>query len=926
MTRPRRLAVGGLVDRTCKISFRWNGRLYHGHPGDTLASALLANGVRLTSRSFKYHRPRGIMAAGAEEANALVQLGDRGDSLPNLKATEVELFGGLEARSVNCWPGPRFDLRAVNQLMAPLLGAGFYYKTFMWPDWHLFEGPIRRAAGLGEAPKVSDSGDYVHLHATCDTLVVGGGPAGLKAALNSAREGGAVILAEADFLLGGSSLWRGNIEETLEMERELRGLANASILTRTNVFGYYDHNALAAVERLDTGHSRMRLWKLRAKQVVLATGAIERPLVFAGNDRPGVMLASAVQAYVGRWGVLPGDKAVVFTNNDGAYEAAQALRNAGAEVTVVDSRTVAEPRSLEGVRVLAGQVVTAVKGRRSVKGVTIALSGGGNASSLPCDLVAMSGGWSPAVHLHSQSGGSLHFDERLQAFVPGRSSQPVTAIGGASGNLGELGIEPLWEVPGPDPKFVDFANDVTAKDVATAAAENYVSVEHLKRYTTLGMGVDQGKTSNVAGLAIMGRLTGRSLGEVGTTKFRPPYTPVTFGALAGPLVGDLYRPIKRLPAHDWHSRHGAVFEEFGGWARPTAYPFAEESWEAAAQREAKAARTSAALFDASPLGKIEVAGKDAGTFLDRIYVGNASSLKPGQARYGLMLNENGIIVDDGVFVRLADDHYLVHTTGGGADRIATILDEWLQCEWTDLDVKILPVTTQWATITISGKDAAKVLERAGTDIDLSHFSHMSFRGGMVASLPARVLRASFTGEVSYEISVAASHALLLVEALLRAGRPYQLTPIGVEALMILRTEKGYLHVGVDTDGTTIPDDVGMGGVIAKKSSDFIGRRSLQRHDALRPDRLQLVGLQSRSGRLPVGAHILRDGAVPGPIDGYVTSSYDSPSLGRPVALGLVRSGRARIGERITLYDMGERHEATIVERAFFDKDGDRLRA
>lgn len=481
-------------------------------------------------------------------------------------------------------------------------------------------------------------------------------------------------------------------------------------------------------------------------------------------------------------------------------------------------------------------------------------------------------------------------------------------------------------MPGRGPKFVDFANDVTAKDVAIAAAENYRSVEHLKRYTTLGMGIDQGKTSNVNGLAIMGALTERSPDEVGTTKFRPPYTPVTFGAIAGPLIGDLYRPVKYLPAHDWHVARGAAFEEYAGWARPTAYPKAGETWEKAAQREAAAARSGVALFDGSPLGKIEVVGTDAGTFLDRIYVGNASNLKLGHARYGLMLDENGIIIDDGVFVRQADDRFLVHTTSGGAERIAAMFEEWLQCEWTGLDVAVLPVTTQWATLTLSGPHARVVLGAMQSDIDFGNFPHMRYREGILADWPVRILRASFTGEASYEISVAAMNAAALADALAGAARADDFVPIGIEALNILRTEKGYLHVGVDTDGTTLPGDVGMDGPVAKKASDFIGRRSLLRPDALRADRLQLVGLASDGVLLPVGAHVLRDGAVPGPIDGHVTSSYRSPTLGRPVALGLVRAGRSRIGERITLYDMGARHEATIVDPVFYDQAGDRLRA
>lgn len=926
MTQVLRLADGGLIDRTRMLRFRFDGRDFTGHPGDTLASALLANGVHLVGRSFKYHRPRGFVGIGQEDANALVRVatGDRVE--PNLKAGEVVLRDGLEAFSINCRPSPRHDLRAVHQIAAPLLIAGFYYKTFMWPNWHLFEGAIRRAAGLGTAPERRDPDRYVHAYADCDLLVVGAGPAGLTAALDGARTGARTILAEADFAIGGSALWRGGCdaaEAATAAEAELRALPNVTILSRTQVFGYYDHNALAAVEHLADHGARQRLWKLRAGRVILATGAIERPLVFAGNDRPGVMLASAAQALVGRFAVLPGRRAVIFTNNDSAYDAAAALAVAGAEVTLVDSRP-ASAASAPGVRILHDRVVSATKGVRHVRAAIVADRAGRISETLPCDLIGMSGGWSPILDLFSQSGGKLRYCEEIQGFVSGEAVQPVTAVGGAAGALGTLAIEPLWEVPGRGKKFVDFANDVTARDIAIAMRENYVSVEHLKRYTTLGMGVDQGKTSNVNGLAIAGALTGRAPGKVGTTKFRPPYSPIALGALAGPLVGPLFRPLRHLPAHDWHVARGALFEEHGGWWRPSAYPHVGETLETAAAREARAARLGAALFDGSPLGKIEVSGPDAARFLDRVYVGTASTLRPGRARYGLMLNENGVVIDDGVFVRLADDRYLVHTTSGGADRITGMLDEWLQCEWRDLDVVVMNVSSQWATLTVSGPSARDLLAALGTDIDLADFPHMRFREGRVAGLPARVLRASFTGEASYEISVAAGAASGLATAIAAKGAPFGLTPIGVEAIMILRIEKGYLAIGVDTDGTTLPDDLGMAGGVARKGSDFIGRRSLDRPDAIRPDRLQLVGLLTDGPRLAVGAHVLREGGVPGVSDGHVTSSVDSPALGRPIALALIRAGRARLGETVTLYDMGIRHRATIVEPVFFDREGQRL--
>jgi sarcosine oxidase subunit alpha len=842
------------------------------------------------------------MAAGAEESNALVQLGNGNKAEPNLKATQVLLTDGMEARSVNCWPSPRFDFRAVNQLAAPFFIAGFYYKTFMWPNWHLFEGPIRRAAGLGLSPKGSDTDRYIHTHARFETIGVGGGPAGLSAAKEAASEGKHVLLVESDFVLGGSALWRQGVDVSAMVET-LQAAPNVTILMRTEVFGYYDHNSLAAIEQLDGAGARQRLWKLRADKIIIATGALERPLVFAGNDRPGVMLASAAQTYVQRYAVLPGKRIVIATNNNSVFEAASSLVAAGAAVEIVDSRK--------------GVSVTKAIGGLGVKQVVLS-----DARKLECDLLLMSGGWSPVVHLFSQSGGSLRYDEKIAAFVPDSSRQNVECVGSAAGEMDDLQIEPLWETPGKGKKFVDFANDVTSRDISIAASENYRSVEHLKRYTTLGMGPDQGKTSNVNGLALMGSLTGRPPGDVGTTKFRPPYNPVTFGALAGPLVGALQTPLRFLPAHAWHAAQGALFEEHGRWIRPTAYPRTGESWQTAAEREATTARSSVVVFDGSPLGKIEVCGPDAARFLDRIYVGNASNLKTGRARYGLMLNENGVIVDDGVFVRLSPDRFIVHTTSGGADRIAHVMDEWLQCEWTDLQVAVLPATTQWAVMTVSGPNARSLMAEIGTDIDLTDFPHMSYREGAVAGINARVLRASFTGEVSYEISVAARHATTLAKQISGAGA----SPLGIEALMTLRTEKGYLHVGIDTDGTTLPDDVGMAGPIAKKSSDFVGRRSLLRASATRQDRLQLVGLRS-SSVLAVGSQVLiAGGSVPGPSDGHVTSSVFSPTLGQPIALALVKGGRARQGEVIEIYNMGQRTKAEIVDTVFVDKVGEKLHA
>ena len=910
-----RLPSGGLIDRGRTLSFTFNGEQLSAHPGDTLASALLANGRFLVARSFKYHRPRGIVAAGVEEPNALVTIGSGAATVPNLKATEVQAVDGLVARSVNCWPGPRFDVRSLHQLAAPLLGAAFYYKTFIWPDWHLFEGPIRRAAGLGQAPDAPDPDRYVHAHLRCDVLVVGGGAAGLAAAESAAASGQSVVLMEQDFVLGGVAA--GTVAAQVAA---LAAMPNVRLFLGTTVFGYYDHNALAAVERLNGAGPAKRLWKIRAGRVILATGAIERPLLFPGNDRPGVMLASAMAVYLRRFGILCGRRIVIATNNDSAAETAMALSEAGAAVTLVDARAGVPP--LPGIDVRAATVIRAVSGGRRVTGVQLATRDGRDAGFVSCDAVGMAGGWSPTLHLFSQSGGALRHDPARAMFVAGAPVQAVAVTGGAAGFA--MDIDPTAYADPDGRSFVDFANDVRASDIGVAAQENFVSVEHLKRYTTLGMGVDQGKTSNVNGLTLLGERTERELAAVGTTRFRPPYTPVTLGAIAGPSVGKLYHPLRHLPAHDWHLGRGAVFEEHGGWARPTAYPAPGEPWQQAVLREVAGVRGGVGLFDSSSLGKIEVIGADAGVFLDRIYVGTASTLKPGAARYGLMLNEQGVIIDDGVFVRIAEHHYLVHTTSGGADRIAAMMEEWRQCEWPMLDVAIVQVTLDWATWTLSGPFARTTLDRAGSDIDLARFPHMTWQTGMVAGIPARVLRASFTGEASYEISVAADRATELGDALDRAGAADRIMPYGIEALMTMRIEKGFIHVGVDTDGTTLPGDVGMAGGVARKHSDFIGRRSLLRQDAVRPDRLQLVGLAS-AVQLPVGAHILASDTVPGDSDGHVTSSAWSPMLAAPVALALLRGGRARIGELVTLYDMGTRYQATVIAPGVYDPQGERLR-
>jgi len=977
----RRLPAGGRIDRSDALNFTFNGRPYGGYAGDTLASALLANGVRTVGRSFKLHRPRGVFAAGVEEPNAIVTVGTGAYAEPNLKATLVELHHGLEAASVNAWPSVDFDLAGVaGALFGRFLPGGFYYKTFIRPRWGTWEPFVRRAAGLGKAPAEPDPESYEHRHAHCDVLVVGGGPAGLAAALAAGRAGARVILADLDREFGGSLLWepveidgRDGMAWVAQALAELAALPDVTLLPRTTVFGAYDHGFFTAAERLQdhlppgVRHgARQRLWKIRARHAVFAQGAIERPVAFADNDRPGVMLAGAVRAYANRFAVAPAGRVVVFTGTDSGYATALDLARHGAAVSaIVDARPdpagplVSEAYRL-GLRVLPGTVVTATHGRGWIGSVEVApMSGHGPAEYLPCDLLAVSGGWTPTVHLWAQSGGKLDWSDETVAFLPGTGPASVSMAGAAAGKpttaealasgfaagvraaeaaglTGPVGEAPkavsedsgrpaaLWQVPGPGKAWVDLQNDVTTADIALAARENYRSVEHLKRYTTLGMAVDQGKTSNVIALALMGLQTGREPAEVGTTRYRPPFDPVSFGAIAGAARGELYRPRLRLPAEAVHVELGAHFADFGPWWRPEFYPRPGESAEQAIRREVLATRQGVSVLDASPLGKIEVCGRDAARFLDRMYVQTVSTTPVGRTRYVVMASEHGVVIDDGVVTRIAEDRFLVGTTSGMAARVPLIFEEWLQCEWPDLDVWVVPVTEQWAVMTLAGPKARDALRDLGTDIDLSPdaFPHLAFREGMVAGLPARVARVSFTGELSYEISVPARHAEAFLRQILEVGAPYSITPIGVESLLVLRLEKGFIHVGVDTDGTTLPDDIGMAKGVAKKAADFMGRRSLARPAAVDPDRFQLVGLLSADAAtvLPVGGQIL--GAKGS--DGHVTSSVLSPALGHPVALAMLRAGRSRVGEAVTVMAGGARIQATVAPPAFYDPQGERL--
>jgi sarcosine oxidase, subunit alpha len=939
---------GAWIDRTQPLRFQFNGREVQGFAGDTVASALLAQGIVHVGRSFKLHRPRGIFSCGVEEPTGLLDIGLGGVRTPNTRATDIAAREGLQAFTGNAWPSLEFDLAALTAPFAALLPAGFYYKTFMWPHWHLFEPTIRRMAGLGVAADAPDPDRYDQISRQVQVLVIGAGAAGVQAALAAARSGQQVLLLE-----GAAQLEPACLTLMAELTR-----AGVEVHTRCTVFGLYDHLLAAAIQTVD-GAVRERLWKIRAERIILATGAFERPMLFPDNDRPGVMLASAVVRYATHYGVACGRRVVVATACDSGYNAARALVAAGMSVAaIVDHREAATAAPPEGVPVLRGSAIVAAGGKRAVQGVVVATHDGAPLHQIEADCIASAGGWAPAVNLYSMAGGKLRWVDEASMFVPLRALPGIESVGACAGvfnvelapqhaadvgrslaspaPVGGTGPVPANNGPfdaalttlkrAPGKIFVDLQNDVTAADVALAARENYRSVEHLKRYTTMGMGTDQGKTSNVNALVLMGAHTQRGPGAVGTTKFRPPFKPVTLGALAAGRGGERYKPLKRMPGHAWHEAHGALLEEFGGWLRPAAYPRDGESLTNAAEREALHVRTHVGVFEASPLGKIELYGPDATNFLDLMYVGTMSTLAVGHARYGLLLREDGVIFDDGIVARLGEQHYWVNTTSGGADRVALGFEEWLHCEYVNHRVLVTPVTSAWGNVTVAGPNAWALLNAAGFDASLAPtaMKHMTLREVAYAGVPLRVLRASFSGELGYEINLPAQHTASLLERLWQAGKAFGVAPYGVEALMILRTEKGYLHVGADTDGTTFPGDVGQDRGIAKKVANFVGRRSLLRPVATDTERMQLVGVLplDRRSRLPVGAHLTLQ-APPAAIEGFVTSSAFSLILGHPVALAMLKRGSRRIGERITAYHLGRSIELEVVKTPFFDTEGER---
>ena len=947
-----RLDQGGRIDRSRPVSFSFDSATYQGFAGDTLASALLANGVMLFGRSFKYHRPRGLLGAGSEEPNALVSVSrGPGRHTPNLRATAIEIYDGLVATSQNRWPSLKTDLGAINDRLGMFLPAGFYNKTFMWPRsfWDkLYEPLIRRAAGLGVSPSEEDPDHYGATYAHCDLLIVGAGPAGIDAALEASGTAKRVFLIDEQDEPGGvglddPALWPW-LKESL---KDLAAAPNVTLLSRTTAFGYYHDNFIGAVERL-TDHRaeigsgpREKLWRIRAGEVILAQGAIERPLVFAGNDVPGVMLASASRTFLHRYGVAVGKRVALMAAHDSGWHDVFALARAGVGVAaIIDVRDSVEPLLLAeaeklGIAVYLNHSVIGVNGRQRVKSIQICNNDDYLGVWLSCDALLMAGGWTPSVHLWSHSKGSLAWRDDLGAYLPDQPNENVRCVGACSGqwNFGSGAVIDVLPTPLDTSRikaFVDFQNDVTAKDIHLAVREGFKSIEHIKRYTTTGMATDQGKTSNLNGLQIASQALGRHVTEVGLTTFRPPYTPQTFGALAGRAKGALFQPTRKTCIDGWAEENGAAFELVAQWRRARYFPQASEDMQAAVNRECRAVRSAVGIFDASTLGKIEVVGPDAAEFLNRMYTNPWKALEPGRCRYGLLLREDGFITDDGVSARLAPDRFHLTTTTGGAARVLNMMEDYLQTEWPELDVWLTSTTEQWAVIALQGPLARQLLAPLVEGIDLSAeaFPHMAIREGTICGVPTRLFRVSFTGELGFEINVPAAYGRALWEQLMNAGAALGITPYGTETMHVLRAEKGFIIVGQDTDGTVTPYDAGLDWAVGKKKPDFIGKRSLSRPDIVAPGRKQLVGLLTDDPAvvLDEGAQIVADPTqtVPMTMIGHVTSAYWSEALGRSIALALVEGGHQRMGEVLHVPMPGQVIQARVSGTVFYDAEGVRL--
>jgi sarcosine oxidase subunit alpha len=959
--------AGGQIDRSQTLRFTFDGLPYQGHPGDTLASALLANGVRLMGRSFKYHRPRGPLSAGSEEPNALVELRSGARREPNTRATVAELFAGLEATSQNRWPSLRFDAMAINDRLHPFFAAGFYYKTFMWPKsfWEkLYEPLIRRAAGLGSVSGEEDPDSYDKGFLHCDLLVIGGGPAGLMAALTAGRAGRRVILADEDFRPGG----RLNAETfavgrmpgadwAAAVAAELAAMPNVRLLSRTSVLGAFDHGIYSAVERVSDhqpvppeGKPRQVLWRIYSTRAILCAGATERPIAFENNDRPGIMLAGALRAYANRWGVAAGHRVAVFTTNDDGLQTAEDLRAKGVEVAgVIDHRN--------------GEAVINTRGRLGLKAITVQ-DARGRTREIPVDALGISGGWSPNVNIHSHHRAKPIWDASIAAFVPGPDGPPgLTVAGAAAGILSTHGalrsgrdaalaalglatapdlpeaedapirITPLWHVrQGKGRAWIDQQNDVTVKDISLAAQENFTSVEHMKRYTTLGMATDQGKTGNVIGLAIMAELTGRSIPETGTTIYRPPYTPVALGALAGRSRGKDFKPTRLTPSHHWAKEQGAIFVEVGDWLRTQWVPKAGETeWRQAVDREVLATRRSVGICDVTTLGKIDIQGTDAGAFLDRVYANTFSTLPVGKCRYGLMLREDGIVFDDGTTARVDEHEFIMTTTTANAIPVFRHLEFCRQCLWPDMDVQLISTTEAWAQFSVAGPNARKLLQKV-VDQDISDATFPYMAAGNITvcgGLRARLFRISFSGELAFEIAVPTRYGDALLREILARGAEFEPVVYGTEALGVMRIEKGHV-AGGELNGQSTALNMGLGKMVSKKK-DAIGMVLSQREGLTDPDGYRLVGVRpvDPKARLTAGSHFLDLGAAPVAANdgGWLTSKVYSPHLGSDIALGYLKGGDRRIGSRMRAVNLVAKTdtEVEIVSPHFYDPEGERLK-
>ena len=998
MSQQFRIKDKGYINRNKLINFQFNGKNFTGYEGDTLASALLANGIHLVGRSFKYHRPRGFFAAGVDEPNAKLQVQLNGHSEPNVNATEIELVEGLSATSQNCWPSVEFDIGAINNLLNKFFPAGFYYKTFMWPKsfWYkVYEPFIRKAAGLGIASVQKDKERYEHKFEYCDLLVTGSGPAGLASAYAAAKSGAKVILAEDKHRFGGSLLMDDVSIDNLsgkdwsdKIISELKEMPNVTVKNRSQVFGYYDHNMMVMFERVGDHLEkkseftpRQRLWYIRCKEVILSTGSIERPIVFGNNDTPGVMLSSGAKEYMKVYGVLVGKKPIIFTNNDSAYETAIEFKNNGVEPLILDTRKeqnselVNEAKN-KGIEIKFSHAVIKANGYKKVKSAIIGeltedKSGYKNTQTVDCDCICVSGFWTPSVHLASQSGNKLKFNKEIDAFVPDISKQNEVTVGAANGdftlqntlnegfkagskvskkiNNKEINIQvpnvteknhkvhdKFWCSPLPKnikaKRFVDFQNDVAVTDIEIALREGYRSIEHVKRYTTLGMATDQGRTSNLNGLQLVSNIENKIVPEVGHTTFRPPFTPVTIGTIVGREVGKHFMPTRLTPMHDWHIKNNAVFVDAGAWKRPRYYKKGNETMLEAANREAKNVRDKVGICDVTTLGKIDVKGPDAAEFLNRVYTNAWMKLPIGKARYGVMLREDGMVMDDGTTTRISENHYHMTTTTAQAANVLSHLEYYLQIVWPELNVNVVSTTEQWAGAALAGPKSRDVLSKLFPNLDVSNeaLPFMGYIEGDLFGVPARIFRISFSGELAYEINVQSDHGMFMWEKMMEIGKDYGIQPYGTEALSTLRIEMGHV-AGPELDGRTIPYDVSLDGMVSKKK-DFIGKRSLSKIAFNQSDRQKIVGLipTDRKTSIPEGSHLVVDqnAKLPNPKLGHVSSSCWSVENNNPFSLAILKDGKNMIGKKLFAVSplKNKSIEVEVISSHYVDHEGKRVRS